>query len=259
MQTYYISHGAPDILLRHSLARTFLEGLSARIGKPRAIVVASAHFMTRQPAIGADAHPGMIYDFGGFPEELYRIVYPAPGEPGVAARAQQLMQAAGLDSVLVEGRGFDHGTWVPLRLIYPDADIPLVQIAVQPRETPEHHFKMGQSLRALAGEDVAVVGSGAATHNLRAFFTSGNALDHPIELWVRDFAEWLHDKAAAGDIDALLDYRAKAPFAVQNHPTDEHLLPFFVALGAAPDGAKGTRIHDSVDGGIMKMDSYVFS
>ncbi len=257
--TFFVSHGGPDILLNDTPARTYIEGMSAAMGRPRAIVVASAHFMTRQPAVVHDAKPGMIYDFGGFPEELYRIVYPAPGEPDVALKVAHLLQDAGLAPALVEGRGFDHGTWVPLRMIYPDADIPLVQLAVQPRETPEHHYKLGQALQRLADEDILVFGSGAVTHNLQAMFRGGYELNHPALNWVEDFSAWINDKICAGDVDALLDYRHKAPFAVENHPTDEHLLPLFVALGAAGDGAKGTRLHTSVQNGVLAMDAFAFA
>lgn len=259
LDTFYISHGAPDLLLRQSPARTFLESLSAQLGQPRAIAVVSAHFMTRIPAVVHDASPGMIYDFGGFPEELYRIVYPAPGDSEIAERIATLMGEAGLAPALVDGRGFDHGTWVPLRLIYPDATMPLVQIAVQPHETPAHHFRMGQALRRLADDNVALIGSGSATHNLRAYFGQGLPVDHPMLDWVEDFSAWLNDKIVVGDIDALLDYRSKAPHAVENHPTDEHLLPLFVALGAAPEGARGRRLHASVEGGVLLMDAYAFS
>jgi len=259
MTTYFISHGGPDIILKPSPAREFLEGFGATLGTPRAVVVVSAHFMTTRPAVDADPKPKMIYDFGGFPDELYTMQYPAPGEPDLAKRAAGLMHEAGLNPALVGSRGFDHGTWVPMKMIYPQAQVPVVQVAVQPRENATHHYKVGQALRTLADEGVAIVGSGSATHNLYEFFNSRHGPDDEAEGWVAEFGEWLNDKVSKGDLDALLDYRAQAPSAVLNHPTDEHLMPLFVALGAAGEGAKGKRIHQSTQGGVLMMDAYSFA
>lgn len=257
LPTFFISHGAPSILLSPSPARTFLEGFAARVPRPRAIVVASAHFMTRQPVVDADLAPRMIYDFGGFPDELYEMVYPAAGEPELAMRIGSLLDEAGLEPALVTKRGFDHGTWVPLMMMYPDAGIPVVQVAVQPREDPAHHYRMGLALAPLADEDILVVGSGSATHNLAAFFGQKTPPETPPR-WVTDFTGWLRDRIAEGDVDALSDWRRRAPFFEENHPTDEHLLPLMVAMGAAGKGARGERIHASLDAGVLALDSYAF-
>src|SRR5262245_35235589 len=140
LPTLFISHGSPALLIDDTAARDFLRGYAARLPKPRAIVIASAHFVTSRRAVVGDAKPGMIYDFGGMPE-LRSLVYPAPGNPVVAMKIAGLLQAAGFAPAVVTGHGYDHGTWVPLMLLYPDADIPVVQLAVQPHMGPAHHIR----------------------------------------------------------------------------------------------------------------------
>lgn len=258
LPTYFISHGAPDILLRPSPTRDFLSGFSGLVARPRAIVLASAHFMTRVPVVDADPAPDMIYDFGGFPDELYDLVYPAPGEPELARRIAGLMAEAGLDPAIAPKRGFDHGTWVPLMLMYPRADIPVVQIAVQPNADPAHHYRLGRALAPLAEENVLVIGSGAMTHNLSIFFAMRDEPAGAPPPWVTEFRDWLDDRIAAGAVEELADWRARAPHLRRNHPTDEHLLPLMVALGAAGEGARGTRIHEGFDGSVLALDAYAF-
>ena len=256
----FVSHGAPNIVLQTSASRDFLATLGDRLPRPRAIVSISAHFNAIRPAVVADPKPGMIYDFGGFERELYSMTYPAPGEPALAMDVAERLAAAGLEPALVAERGFDHGTWVPLKLIYPDADIPVVQLSVQPRRDPRHHWEIGRALEPLRHEGVLILGSGAMTHNLHAAFGAFGGLrplDEAAPQWVTAFADWIADKVAAHDVEALLDYRERAPFAGRNHPTDEHLLPFFVALGAG--GPDGLRIHDATNHGVLAMDAYRFA
>lgn len=255
----FISHGAPDIVLRDLPARRFLASLADRLPSPSAILAVSAHFETDHPAVVADPAPGMIYDFGGFDPRLNEIVYPAPGSEALARDVARLLRGEELDPVIVDRRGYDHGSWIPLMLMFPSADIPVVQLSVQPRRDPAHHLAVGRALAPLRGDNVLIVSTGAITHNLREVFRHIRApSDEPTPPWVTAFLEWIGDRTAAGDIAALVDYRRSAPFAVENHPTDEHLLPFFVALGAAGEGAQGRRIHHSVDYAVQAMDSYVF-
>jgi len=171
LPTLFVSHGSPQVLIEDSAARDFLRGFAATMPKPRAIVIASAHFGTHRPAVVGDAKPGMIYDFGGMPE-LHQLVYPAPGDPVAAMKVAGLLQAAGLAPVMATGHGYDHGTWVPLMLLYPDADIPVIQLSVQPRLDPAHHLAVGRALASLKEEDILVIGSGSATHNLRSSTTA---------------------------------------------------------------------------------------
>jgi len=253
----FVSHGSPQVLIEDSAARDFLRGFAATMPKPRAIVIASAHFGTHRPAVVGDAKPGMIYDFGGMPE-LHQLVYPAPGDPVVAMKVAGLLQAAGLAPVMASGHGYDHGTWVPLMLLYPDADIPVIQLSVQPRLDPAHHLAVGRALASLKDEDILVIGSGSATHNLREFYYGSHPADGPALPWVAAFTDWVHEKITAGALDELLHYRDCAPYAVENHPTDEHFMPLFIGLGAG-GAAAGRRVHTSTRSGVISMDTYMFS
>ena len=257
MPTLFISHGSPRLVVDSSPA-DFLAGYGRVLGKPRAIVIASAHFHANHPAVVADAHPGMIYDFGGSNAELFRLVYPAPGDPDLAAQVAELLRAAGLAPAVMAKRGYDHGVWVPLMLLYPAADVPVVQISVQPALGAAHHLALGRALATLADDGILVIGSGSLTHNLHEFFRGGHAPDAPAPSWVADFEDWIREKATAGAVDDLVHYRERAPFARENHPTEEHVLPLHFALGAGGAGAKGTRIHASHRNGVLSMDTYAF-
>ena len=257
LPTLFISHGSPMLLVEDTAARDFLQGYAKALPKPRAIVIASAHFGTSRPAVVGDAQPGMIYDFGGMPE-LRRLVYPAPDDPVAAVKIAGLLAAAGFAPVVVKDHGYDHGTWVPLMLLYPDADVPVVQLSVQPHLGPAHHVAVGRALASLKDEDVLVIGSGSATHNLAEFYSGAHAPDQPAQAWVSEFTGWMHDKIANGRVDDLVRYRAQAPHAAENHPTEEHLLPLFIALGAG-GGAAGRRIHSSYRNGVLAMDTYAFA
>jgi 4,5-DOPA dioxygenase extradiol len=254
--TLFISHGSPMIAISSSPARDFLEKLGKTMPKPPAIVIASAHFGTARPAVVGDAHPGMIYDFGNFPQPLFEIVYPAPGDPVVAMKVAGLLQAAGFAPAIATNRGYDHGTWVPLSLMYPEADIPVVQVSLQPKLGAGHHLALGRALASLRNEGVLVIGSGTASHNLHEYYGVGRGNGAPPD-WVTQFDAWVREKAIAGDADALVVYREEAPFAERNHPTEEHFLPLHVALGAAGEGARGELLHSSYDG-ILSMDAYAF-
>ena len=258
LPTLFISHGAPSLVIEPSPARDFLAGYGRTLGKPRAIVIASAHFNANRPAVVTDQHPGMIYDFGGFDPALYQMVYPAPGSPEIAHEVADLLQAAGLTPAIVTGRGYDHGVWVPLTLLYPEADVPVVQLSVQPALGAAHHVAVGRALAALGERGILVIGSGSLTHNLGEFFRGGHAPDAPAPAWVADFEDWVHDKATAGSVEDLVHYRERAPHARENHPSEEHFLPLHVALGAGGDGAKGRRVHSSHRNGVLSMDTYAF-
>jgi 4,5-DOPA dioxygenase extradiol len=250
----FVSHGAPTLPLEDGSARRFLAGWGERIGRPRAIVVASAHWTTDAPALSTTPAPATIHDFYGFPEALYRMRYPAPGAPDVAERAARLLADAGLPATLDPARGLDHGAWVPLLLMFPGADIPVTSLAVQPDRDPAHHRRVGEALAPLAADDVLVIGSGGATHDLRRF--RGARAEAAPAPDVAAFADWLADRAEAGDVAALDDVFAAAPGARAQHPTPEHLLPFHVALGAG--GGCGRRVHRSTSYGFLAMDAYEF-
>ncbi|MDB5571185.1 MAG: dioxygenase extradiol [Hyphomicrobiales bacterium] len=257
MPALFVSHGSPMTAIQPSAARDFLMGFAHEMPRPKAILIATAHFESRIPLLSADEKPEMIYDFGGFPKPLFEIVYGAPGSPALALRAAHLLREAGYESHAVTGRGFDHGTWVPLKLMYPDADIPVVQLSVQPEQGSAYHLALGRALAPLRDEGVLIVGSGSLTHNLYELSRSGREMDAPVQHWVADFTDWIADKVQAGAEDDIADYRARAPFARENHPRAEHFLPLPFAMGAGL-GAPGKRVHASYDYGLLAMDAFLF-
>ena len=244
------------ILLGHTPARDFLAGFGQALGRPKAILVASAHFESRAPVLSADAKPAMIYDFGGFPRPLFEMQYPAPGAPDLAQRAATLLGTAGIVAQPVANRGYDHGTWVPLKLMYPDADIPVVQISVQTQLSAAHHIAMGRALAPLRDEGVLIMGSGSLTHNLYELMREGGDLPPPD--WVSGFADWTHEVVSEGRESDLAAWASAAPFARENHPSAEHFLPLPLAFGAGGVGAKGRRVHTSCEYGVLMMDAYMF-
>ena len=256
LPSLYISHGSPMTALQPGLTGARLAELAAALPRPRAIVIASAHWLSRTPQVGAAVQPETIHDFGGFPAALYQLRYPAPGAPELAARVADLLDQAGLPARIDPQRGLDHGAWVPLRLLYPDADIPVLPLSIQPALGPAHQYALGQALAPLRSEGVLLIGSGSITHNLHDL-GAGYSAERQAP-YVRPFIDWIEQRLAAGDIDALLDYRRQAPFAERAHPTDEHLLPLFVALGAAGESATAQRIDAGIDLGILAMDIYRF-
>jgi 4,5-DOPA dioxygenase extradiol len=245
------------LALQDSPARRFLQELGKTLDRPKAIVVVSAHWETRGgPAVSLAQRPETIHDFGGFPRALFEMQYPAPGAPDAAQRAAALLEAQGIPVSRSAERGLDHGAWVPLRLMYPDADIPVTQLSVVRGASPAAHEALGQALAALRNEGVLVVGSGSLTHNLYEF--RGQGIDAPVPNWVSEFEAWMKARLENSDRAALLDYRRVAAFAVQNHPTEEHLLPLFVAMGAAGADARATQLHASFEHGVLAMDAYAF-
>ncbi len=253
----YVSHGSPMIVLDQSPARSFLEAYGRDWAeKPKAIIIASAHYEAHGPSLTVGAAPPMIYDFGGFPPALYQMQYPAPGAPALAEQAAALLAQAGFSPRLDPEWGFDHGTWTLLKLMRPEADVPVIAMSVDLRQSPEWHFNAGRALAPLREQGVAIIGSGSMTHNLRAFFTGQRPPGINGNEWVEQFRDWINEKIEAGAVEDLLNYRRLAPFARENHPTEDHFLPLFVALGA---GGAGRRIHASGDHDLLAMDAFAFS
>lgn len=259
----FISHGGPNIVTDETLARTHLAGLASTLPeKPSAIVIASAHFEANGPSVVADAKPGMIYDFGGFAPELYQIDYPAPGDPALAVRIKDMLDDAGLGATMVVERGYDHGTWTTMLLAFPKADIPIVQVSIDPHRDAAYHFQLGAALAPLGQRNILVIGSGHITHNLRAVFSvmrGGAEPDGALENKVLAFTGWVADTLSAGDTETLLAWREMSPYPRENHPTDEHFMPLFFAAGAAGDGAVASRIHASRQFGFFAFDCYRFN
>lgn len=257
MPSLFLSHGAPTLLLDDCPTRSWLQECAEQWPRPKAIICISAHWCTAEPAVSGAAQPQTIYDFYGFPEKLYQTHYPAPGATELAFGVARRLKAAGLECTVDGAQGLDHGAWVPLKLMYPDAEIPVLQLAVQPKMTPLHHLAMGRALSPLRDEGVLIIGSGGATHNLGAF--RGQAWDAEPFDYVQTFDRWLAQKLASGDVEGLCDYR-EAPEGAHNHPTAEHILPLFVAMGAAMDSIahrpQAQLIHHAFTYGILSMATY---
>ncbi|MDE2298389.1 MAG: dioxygenase [Burkholderiales bacterium] len=260
----FVSHGSPMIALEPGAAGTFMQRLGpaidAAFGRPEAILAISAHTAARAPVLLAAPRHEAVYDFGGFDPKLFTLRYDAPGAPGLAARASALLAQAGIEAHSVAEGGLDHGIWTALRYLYPAADIPVLPLAFVPSQSPAQQFALGAALAALAGEGVLVLGTGSITHNLRRALAGGLRAnpDQPEIPESAAFREWLRARGAARDWEALFDYRQRAPHALDMHPTDEHLLPWFVAAGAGGRDHPPLRLHDSVTLGSLGMDIYAF-
>ncbi len=255
LPTVFVSHGSPTTLIeQNSPARAFLSGLGERLGRPKAIVSITAHWVTGAPKVGAVEAPETIHDFAGFPQELFDMQYPARGDAELAGRVAQSLREAGFDSRLDERRGLDHGTWSPLKLMYPEADVPVVQMSVQ-RSDPRHHLALGAALSSLGEEGVLVLGSGSTTHNLGNFEYGGREAMP----WAEAFENWLAQTIEANDWEALLDYRANAPYGERAHPSEEHFMPLFVALGAAGKRAVPEILHRGIEHGSIGMSAFAFN
>ena len=257
LPTLFLSHGSPMHAVQSGAAGNAWQAAGETLPRPRAILIASAHWETSVPMLTGNPQPATIHDFGGFPAELYKLRYPAPGAPELAAQTVALLKEAGITAGVDGCRGLDHGAWVPLLRMYPAADVPVVQISVQPGLGTAHHLRLGQALAPLADDGVLIIGSGHTTHNLRDWM-AGRGRSAPLP-YVGAFAGWVDAQLRAHDAAALVAYREKAPDAVRAHPTEEHFLPLFVAWGAAGIDADVTRIVDAVEAGALAMDSYRFT
>ena len=259
----FVSHGSPMTALEPREAGLFMQRLGPALertfGRPRAVLAISAHSLTREPALLGAARHEAIYDFGGFDDRLYTLRYDAPGEPALARELAAALRQGGWPVHLVEQGGLDHGIWTPLRYMFPEADIPVLPLAWPADWAPARLFALGQALAPLADDGVLVLGTGSLTHNLARVFGRGRAhVDQPATPESTAFREWFAERSAQGDWDALLEYRQQAPHAVLMHPTDEHLLPWYVAAGAGGLYWPPRRVHASQTFGDLAMDAYAF-
>ncbi|CAK0752892.1 4,5-DOPA dioxygenase extradiol [Gammaproteobacteria bacterium] len=250
----FVSHGAPDLLLSPSLTGTLWTALGRVLPRPVAILVISAHWQTESPTVSAAPQPSTIHDFSGFPKALYAMNYPAVGAVQLANRVINLLADCGIVVARDTQRGLDHGAWVPLKQIYPAADIPIGQLSISLRADPEWHFNLGKMLHALRNEGVLILASGAVTHNFDWLSGPGTPPLGPAQ----QFADWLADTIHTTNLKALLDYRQIAPHGAEAHPTEEHLLPLFVAHGAADSRDRVYRLAAEYCYGGLAMDSYLW-
>jgi 4,5-DOPA dioxygenase extradiol len=255
LPSVFISHGSPMHALEAGPAGTAWAALGRRLGKPKAILIASAHWETNLPMVTGAEHPQTIHDFSGFPEPLYKLRYLAPGAPRIAQKTIALLKEQGITAAIDGCRGLDHGAWAPLLYMYPEADVPVVQISLQPGLGTRHHLRLGRALRKIEEDNVLVIGSGHMTHNLRDW-ARGAGTPQP---YAQEFSDWVRDRIEQHELDTLADYRSRSPHGARAHPTDEHFLPLFFALGAARDDYKPERIFSSIDSGVLSMDAYVFN
>ena len=254
LPTLFLSHGSPMMALAECATTQYWRVLGLQLPRPRAILAVSAHWDSDQPATSISAQPETLHDFYGFPPPLYALRYAVPGAPDVAQRAAQLMDAAGLGPTALVDRGLDHGAWAPLRFLYPAHDIPVTQLALQSHRGPRYHYDMGRAIAPLADEGVMIIGSGGMSHNLREWRSVAQG-EPPA--WMTDFVAWVRNAVTTGNHDALIDYVEAAPHGARNHPTDEHFLPLFVALGAAGANARITRELRGETDRAMSLDAYV--
>ncbi len=232
MPSLFLAHGAPPLLDDAGWVRE-LGAWAEALPKPRAIVMISAHWEEKPFAIGATRPAPLIYDFYGFPERFYQIQYPSPGAPEVAAELRDLLKGAGQSFIESPDRGLDHGSYVPLLCMYPKADVPVLGVSI-PTQDPKALYAIGEVMEPLRDRGVLIVGSGFLTHNLRTFRMGARGTP----AWATDLDGWCKDVIAKRDLDALFDYKARAPGVREALPTHEHFVPLFVAMGAS-DKSRG--------------------
>ncbi|KAA8539411.1 hypothetical protein F0562_026103 [Nyssa sinensis] len=246
-ETFYISHGSPTLSIDESLpARHFLKAFREKTFSqiPSSILVISGHWETAEPTVNVVSGVNdTIHDFYGFPKQMYKLKYPAPGAPKLAKRVKEVLMASGFKKVNEDKtRGLDHGAWVPLMLMYPEADIPVCQLSVQTERDGTYHYNLGKALAPLKEEGVLIVGSGSATHNLRSL---RNSNDDSVASWALEFDTWLKESLLNGRYEDVNHYEEKAPHAKIAHPWPDHFYPLHVAMGAADENAKAELIHHS--------------
>lgn len=231
--SFFICHGSPDLILENNDYTNFLEKLGKKV-KPKAIIMFTAHWESNILSISYnDGTYDMIYDFGGFPKELYAARYPAKGSIEIAAKLQERLEGHGIEVEKNTDRGLDHGSWVVLKLMYPNADIPVVQVSINPNLPPEKQYEIGQSIRDFGEEDIMVIGSGGTVHNLHSI-KWGESICNP-EAWALELDDWLINKIQNKDMASIFEYRKLAPYAKLAAPTEDHIAPLFIAMGSRQD------------------------
>lgn len=253
MPVVFVSHGAPDALLKAPDAVACWREIGAQMAAPLAVLAVSAHWQARNATLSLAGAPETLHDFSGFAPALHRMQYPAPGAPALAERAASLVAASGMPAELHPDRGLDHGAWVPLSAMYPEANVPVTQLSLVRHGSPAAHLALGRALAPLREEGVLILASGAVTHNFDWLDWQGGA--EPLQQ-ARAFSDWVGERLAEGNVAALLDYRSMQAGAAA-HPTQEHFMPLFVALGAAA-GDRPARHQPRFAYGGLSMDAYVW-
>ena len=257
LPTLFVPHGAPTFALDPGAAGAVMQQTAAALPRPRAIVIVSPHWDTEVASVGSAETPATIHDFYGFPQALYALDYPATGSRDASHEVIAAIAKAGLPVVEVASQGLDHGAWIPLQLMFPDADVPVIPVSVQSHLGVQGAYALGRALAPLVDEGFLVVGSGNLTHNL-GDYRIARQNGGRVPAYVHDFPDWLAQKIMQRDVSALLDYRHQAPEAARAHPSDEHLQPLYVALGAAGDTPGVERLYKGVSDYVLAMDAYAF-
>jgi 4,5-DOPA dioxygenase extradiol len=253
----FLAHGSPMFAIQPGAAGAALSALGEALGKPRAALVISPHWETELVTVGIASQLQTIHDFGGFDPALYEIQYPAQGSPQAAREVVGALADAGLPVLSDAQRGLDHGAWVPLRYLFPRADVPIIPLSIQHHRGPEHAFRVGQALAPLIKNGWLIVTTGNITHNLRDWQQAEMGLPFD-RRYPQRFSDWIHGQLISGDTAALLDYRQRQSDACRAQPRDEHLLPLVTAVGAAGSGAQARAIHRGINDHVIAMDSYAF-
>ncbi|MBF0289662.1 MAG: dioxygenase [SAR324 cluster bacterium] len=251
----FVGHGAPDMLISDIPAHHFLREVGMRFPSPRGIVVVSAHWISGDLQMTPPSALETIHDFFGWPSKLYNIEYRAAGADWLNGLLANTLIKAGYSVRTGSRKGLDHGAWVPLTLMYPKADIPVVQLSLMDTASPEQHFRIGQALEGLRQEGLLILGSGGLVHNLRSLKPEGSLPDH----WAQSFDKWLLERLESQALQELFNFANKAEYAHLAHPTDEHLMPLFVAIGAGWSDRYIQQIHYSFSYGNISMTSYAFT
>jgi 4,5-DOPA dioxygenase extradiol len=254
----FVPHGSPMFAIEPGPVGTAMVEVVQRLARPRAVVIVSPHWETADPVVGVAPRLSTVHDFYGFDSRLYEIQYPATGCPEAAEEVVLALRAAGFSVSTDAARGLDHGAWVPLRQVFPDADVPVIPLSMQAQKGPEHAYRVGQALSALARQNFLVMGSGNITHNLYDWQLARRNGEGPPS-YVREFSDWIFETLRLGRIEALMRYRTESPIAVRAHPSEEHLLPLFTALGAAGPEARAEPFYRGVSETVLAMDGYAFS
>lgn len=255
MPSFFFAHGAPSLVLEEHAYTDLLKQFAAKLPQPKAIVIFSAHWEEQVQTVSSVDRYSTIYDFGGFQDELYRMTYPAPGDRPLSEQIQSLFANHGISSRLDEDRGLDHGAWAVLKLIYPDADIPVVALSVNRDLTNAQQYEIGKALSELREQDVLIIGSGGTVHNLRSVNWRAQGMDE----WAGAFDQWLQSKLTAWDTEALFQYEELAPYARMAVPTSEHFVPLLIAMGSGDANRQAQLLHRSYQYGNLSLSCWQFN
>jgi 4,5-DOPA dioxygenase extradiol len=252
--SFFIAHGAPSLAIENNDYTAYLKELASQFPKPKAILLFSAHWESREQKVSGAASYDTIYDFSGFQEELYQIQYPASGDMDIANEIQALFQKENIPADIDTVRGLDHGAWVVLHLLYPEADIPVIALSVNRYLSNEEQYRIGKALSSLREKDFLIIGSGGTVHNLRRLDWGAAGTNE----WAAEFDNWLEDKLTAWDLEALFQYDQIAPFAREAVPTPEHFIPLLLAMGTGDSNKKATLLHRSYQFGNLSLSAWKF-